>query len=750
MRLRYTRDVAAGSHETELNRPGGKDAPASGTRPHDPRPGHRAPTRPTRRRSLRFRRIRALAILTVLIAVLLLALSLSSGGPNNRRLTAPTSARHRAYAGAKASTPARAVTVNGNPPAVEAGELPWSLPNPISRLTLLPGSGPTDLVIAGGTLVSGGSASGVYTVDTTSGHLTWVANLAAPTHDASGALLGNRYLIFGGGSTTSTPSVQSLPTSDLASQTSSASGPPSLVATIVGNLPEPRSDSSALVLGGTAYVIAGYNGTAGDRSVLATTSGAAFRTVGELPVGVRYAAVAALGRRVLVFGGLATAGSQAGQPLRTVQEIDLTTGRARVIGELPEPLYGAAAANLGGTIYITGGMTPSSGPAANPQGMRPVGSIWAYDPKSAAFLLAGHLRVPVGHAGAAVLGARLWLVGGESTGGTPTSAVQVVQPNRTFGNAGSPGAGSPYFGEKLLVADEGNDRLVLLSDTSKIVWTFPSASAPAPPGGFSADDAFFARHGTMIVTNEETKDVLAEIAYPSGRLLWTYGHLGVPSGAPGYLNTPDDAYLLPDGNVVTADIANCRVIVIDPKTDQIISQIGTTGRCIHDMDSPIALGSPNGDTPLPNGNILVSEINGSYVDEFTPAGKPLWSVHLPISYPSDPQQIGPDRYLIAGYTKPGSLLEFNKQGKVLYRYQPTSGPGMLDHPSLVEMLPNGILMLNDDYNDRMIAIDPSTGALVWQYGVTHTPGSAPGMLNEPDGFDILAPGGTTPTHTGTG
>ena len=27
-------------------------------------------------------------------------------------------------------------------------------------------------------------------------------------------------------------------------------------------------------------------------------------------------------------------------------------------------------------------------------------------------------------------------------------------------------------------------------------------------------------------------------------------------------------------------------------------------------------------------------------------------------------------------------------------------------------------MLNDDYNDRMVAIDPVTGALVWQYGVT--------------------------------
>ena len=59
-------------------------------------------------------------------------------------------------------------------------------------------------------------------------------------------------------------------------------------------------------------------------------------------------------------------------------------------------------------------------------------------------------------------------------------------------------------------------------------------------------------------------------------------------------------------------------------------------------------------------------------------------------------------------------------------------------------------MVNDDYNDRMVAIDPSTKALVWQYGITGQAGTAPGRLNTPDGFDLLAPDGTTPTHPTTG
>jgi hypothetical protein len=50
----------------------------------------------------------------------------------------------------------------------------------------------------------------------------------------------------------------------------------------------------------------------------------------------------------------------------------------------------------------------------------------------------------------------------------------------------------------------------------------------------------------------------------------------------------------------------------------------------------------------------------------------------------------------------------------------------------------------------MVAIDPATGALVWQYGITGQAGAGIGHLNTPDGFDLLGPGGTTPTHPQTG
>jgi outer membrane protein assembly factor BamB len=442
-----------------------------------------------------------------------------------------------------------------------------------------------------------------------------------------------------------------------------------------------------------------------------------------------------LGSQIYVFGGLGATG----HPTSAVQLVDPGKRTARVVGRLPVPLAGAAAANLGGTIYLVGGDTASV----------PKRAIYAFESKGSSFMRAGSLRVAVANAGSAVRNGRLWIVGGETRGGQSTADVQMVVPNRRFGVAGVAGAGSPFFGDKLLVADRGNDRLLLLDDTDKIVWKYPSRTRPAPHGGFYfPDDAFFIRHGTAIISNQEDNHTIVEIAFPSGHIVFQYGHPHTAGAAPGYLNTPDDAYLLRQGNITVADAGNCRVLILSPRSRRVLHQIGTAGRCIH--DPPAAIASPNGDTPLANGNLLVSEITGSWIDEFTPSGRLVWATQLAVGYPSDPQQIGRGRYLIADYEHPGAIVEFDRHGHIQYRYQPTSGPGVLNRPSLVELLPSGVFMLNDDYNHRMVAIDPSTHALVWQYGVTAHAGTATGLLNTPDGFDLLAPDGSTPTHPTTG
>jgi hypothetical protein len=685
--------------------------------------------RPDRAASLRRRRIvrrRRAAVGGLLIILVVVAVWLAVAGGGGKRA-------------------AQSPTPDVDPiPAVESGLLPWHLPTPVSREVVLPGRR-AHLVVLGG-LTGSSSASGVFSLGTGNGALRSVGSLRVGVHDAAGSVVGGRDVVFGGGTPATVASVEAFPTAASAR---------------LAALPSPRSDAVAVSVGRTTYVVGGYTGRAADPAVLATRDGRSFKSVARLRVPVRYPAAASVGGKLYVFGGEAISGRQAGAPVSLIQEVDPATHSSTVIGHLPEPLQGSTAVNLGGNLYLAGGETTR--PQATTRGVgnfqlaaraRRVGSgalftlstIWAFNPVSRRLLEAGRLQVPVSHAGVAVLGSRAWIVGGES-GGSQLAAVQMITPNRAFGTAGARGAGSPYFGGKLLIADRGNNRLLLLDSSNRIVWRFPSPSLPHDRYGFFfPDDAFFFDHGKAIVSNQEENETIQEIAYPSGRVIWEIGHPRQTGSAPGYLHEPDDAYVLKSGQITVADAQNCRVLVIN-RNHRIAHQIGRTGACTQRVTS--SLGAVNGDTPVANGDLLVSEVNGSWIDEFTPGGRLVWSVQLQVAYPSDPQQLGPDRYLIADYTTPGQIIEFNRSGKILYRYDVTSGPGMLDQPSLVELLPSGPFMVNDDYRHRMAAIDPTTKALVWEYGLPDQPGTALGLLRIPDGFDLLMANGTTPTHRAT-
>ncbi len=711
--------------------------------------------RAARRRAVIRRRRLTVGLVAVALVFIGLAIADQAGGtPAHRHSSRPSSRS----ADAARDAPSRPTPVPI--PAVEAGLMPWSLSVPLSRMVAYPAN-VSEVVIAGGLTPGQSSASGVYLLNTSSGAVQQISRLTHGVHDASGAVVNGSGVVFGGGDPSTVATVQSI-----AGAGAATAGPSS----VSGTLPAPRSDSAAVTLGATTYIVGGYDGANPESEVLGTTDGHTFTPVASLPVPVRYPAVAALGGYVYVFGGEAVGSAVGNGPVDVIQRIDPANHKAAIVGHMPYPLEAAAAVNLGGTIYVAGGEGNSphaasagigttqlggwASAAISPTpGVAPVGDVWAFVPATDAVDRAGQLQVPVAHAGVVVQGGSAWLIGGES-GSSMLGTVQWLRPNPAFGIAGAAGAGSPYYGTQLLVADRGNDRLLLMDPAMNVKWTYPNATSAADPLGFYfPDDAFFAEHGSVIISNQEQNETILEIAYPSGNIVWSYGHPKVSGTAPGYLYEPDDAYLLRNGQISVADADNCRVLVIN-SNHTVASQIGTDGQCVH--NPPSSMGSPNGDTPLWDGNLLVSEINGSWVSEYTPTGHLVWTVQLPIAYPSDPQQLGAsatvnsDRYLVADYTQPGKVLQFTREGQILATYEATSGPGMLNHPSLAEELPNGIYLINDDYNDRMVAIDPSNGALVWQYGLTGHPGTGPGQLNTPDGFDLLGPGGATPTHPQTG
>jgi DNA-binding beta-propeller fold protein YncE len=290
----------------------------------------------------------------------------------------------------------------------------------------------------------------------------------------------------------------------------------------------------------------------------------------------------------------------------------------------------------------------------------------------------------------------------------------------------------------VLIADRDNNRLLEVSPTGQVLWRFPESGDLAPGQSFNLpDDAFFSPNGSEIVATQEDDFAISVVDVAHSRIVYRYGHPGVPGSEPGYLHNPDDAMLTPGGALLSADIKNCRIVVIRPPAHRVAQQLGETGNCTHELG--VSYGSPNGAFPMSNGDTVVTEINGDWIDVLGPGGKPVTDTHPPgFSYPSDTNEVSPGVFLSVDYTNPGAIETFTTSGRLLWRYEP-QGAEALNQPSLALPLPNGDFLANDDKNQRVIVVDPRTNRVVWQYGHIHRAGSGPGYLSNPDGVDLAPP-----------
>jgi hypothetical protein len=293
---------------------------------------------------------------------------------------------------------------------------------------------------------------------------------------------------------------------------------------------------------------------------------------------------------------------------------------------------------------------------------------------------------------------------------------------------------SPLPGD-LLIADKGNNRLLVVGRHYRIKWSFPHpGDMPRGQAFLIPDDAFFTPSKKTIIATEEDYHVIREIDYRTRRVIWQYGHPGIPGAASGYLNGPDDAYRLKNGLTTVADIRNCRILFIR-QDHSIAHEYGRPGACWH--DPPHTFAAPNGDTPLPDGGMLVTEIGGSWVNRFDSHFRLVWSFRAPVQYPSDAQLLPNGHVLISDYSLPGHILELDTRGRIVSAFGAESGSDLLNHPSLAIRLPNGLVAANDDRNHRVIIVDMRVLRIVWQYGHPGALGSAPGYLTTPDGVDFL-------------
>ena len=349
-----------------------------------------------------------LAVVAAGVSLALVAAACSAGGGRPPQRIA-TPAPH--------SSTGNASPPIGPPQALQITPAAYQLPWGISREVVLARGG--ELLIIGGLNQRSVTTSTVTQLDPVTGRTTWTGRLADASHDAAGALLGGRPFLFGGGVSGSIAAIQSLRLGHTAA--------------VAGQLPGPRADLSSVTLGPAAYLVGGYDGASYAAAVLSTTDGTSFTTVAKLPVPIRYAAVAGTGNDIWVFGGETPAG-----PTGIIQRVNITTGRAAVVGHLPAALSGATAFVLGGRIFVAGGQGAGTGAASR--------AVLAFDPARHSVTASGTLPVGVSNAAAAVVGGTAFVVGGHAGRRQLPSVtrVQLVPVTAGFSavNPGTP-VGSP-------------------------------------------------------------------------------------------------------------------------------------------------------------------------------------------------------------------------------------------------------------------------------------------------------------------
>jgi hypothetical protein len=283
------------------------------------------------------------------------------------------------------------------------------------------------------------------------------------------------------------------------------------------------------------------------------------------------------------------------------------------------------------------------------------------------------------------------------------------------------------LGQNIYICDSKNNRIIEVNPQKKIVWQMTGIKDP--------DDVQVYAKNRLIVNQEDYSKVV-EINTKTKQIVWSYGHLGIPGYTAGYLGKyVDDSFRLPSGNTLITDDVNMRVIQVN-RAGKIVWQYGHTGVR---SNQPGYLNAPNDAMPIPGGSILITNIGNHTAIDVNPSNnKILWQINIPQLYPSDAVPLPNGNILSTDWVNPGKIQEITKAGQVVWTYQP-QGVNTLNHPSSTQLLPNGNYLIVDDHNDRVFVLNPKTKKIVWQYGITGQAGIGPNMLNDPSGVALSTP-----------
>jgi outer membrane protein assembly factor BamB len=296
------------------------------------------------------------------------------------------------------------------------------------------------------------------------------------------------------------------------------------------------------------------------------------------------------------------------------------------------------------------------------------------------------------------------------------------------------------LGGNLLIADQFNNRVIELTPTGTIAWTFGDGmNKPGPTSVVAPNDAERVGDKTLISgtgapQNAEPgcsgmngcPDNRVLLVDKMGKIVWSYGAMGE-------LNTPVCARLLASGNVLITDQGNQRVIEVQQSPVKVVWQYGTTGMT---GAGPNQLSNPNSAERLANGNTLIADENNNRVIEVDSAGKLQWQYGSPMdmttlngaAYASRL----PNGNTLITDSNNNRIVEVSAAKAVVWSFVTSGRPGsaMTPNPTRAVRLANGNTLISDQNNHQVLAVD-GKGSVLFAYGTINMAGSGPGLLNAP-------------------
>lgn len=164
----------------------------------------------------------------------------------------------------------------------------------------------------------------------------------------------------------------------------------------------------------------------------------------------------------------------------------------------------------------------------------------------------------------------------------------------------------------ILVADQGNRRLVELNARGDKVWEFKHVARVVSPYYASEQGT-----GTILYVDWALQQVL-EISR-DGTVVWSYGQSRRVGSGPNQLSCPEYAVRLPEGSTLIADTRNNRVIEVAPNRSIIWQYSGL---------EVLPLENPSYCKRLTDGHTLIAYDNQRQLIEVDGDGQPCWHFRL--------------------------------------------------------------------------------------------------------------------------